>query len=159
MNATTDACAFTCPCPAPCPCASSTPVVDGDRSKRVGANTGFCKWFNNAKSFGFITLQSDEPESDGIDVFVHRTSIKPLTCRYKTLKEGEYVNFDIVSDEKGRPKALNVTGIKGGPLMCDVERSRSTYRNRQMMLEPQFVPEYSAQLMRPSFVRNMAEFV
>ena len=57
------------------------------------------KWFNNAKGFGFIG------RDDGPDVFVHYTAIQ--TDGYKSLKEGDEVEFDIVQGEKG-PQADQV---------------------------------------------------
>ena len=61
--------------------------------------SGKVKWFDNKKGFGFIAQEA------GQDVFVHHTSI--LGSGFKTLQEGEVVQFDIVNSEKG-PKALNV---------------------------------------------------
>ena len=61
--------------------------------------SGKVKWFDNSRGFGFIAQET------GQDVFVHHTSI--LGNGYKTLKEGEKVNFDLVQSDKG-PKALNV---------------------------------------------------
>ena len=64
--------------------------------------TGTVKWFSNQKGYGFIT-----PES-GDDVFVHHAEIQGEG--YKTLEEGQEVEFDIVEGEKG-PKASNVTKV------------------------------------------------
>jgi len=61
--------------------------------------SGKVKWFDNKKGFGFIAQES------GQDVFVHHTSI--LGSGFKTLNEGEVVNFEVVSSDKG-PKAQNV---------------------------------------------------
>lgn len=61
--------------------------------------SGKVKWFDNKKGFGFIEQES------GRDVFVHHTSIAGQG--FKTLNEGEIVNFEIVESEKG-PKAQNV---------------------------------------------------
>ncbi|MCX8038379.1 MAG: cold shock domain-containing protein [Candidatus Sumerlaeia bacterium] len=61
---------------------------------------GTVKWFNNAKGFGFITRE------DGGDVFVHHTGIKGEG--YKSLNEGQKVQFDITQGPKG-PQASNVT--------------------------------------------------
>ena len=54
---------------------------------------GKVKWFNNAKGYGFIGRE------DGPDVFVHYSSIQ--LDGYKTLKEGDDVEFDIVQGQKG----------------------------------------------------------
>lgn len=61
---------------------------------------GLVKWFNNTKGFGFIG------RDDGPDVFVHYTGI--VADGYKTLKEGDTVEFEIVQGPKG-PQAANVT--------------------------------------------------
>lgn len=83
----------------------------------VGEITGQCKWFNDKLGYGFVTVQSGEDK--GKDIFVHHSGIKPLNSIYKTLKKGEYINFNIVAGEHG-PQAVHVTGIGGGTLMCDV---------------------------------------
>lgn len=56
--------------------------------------TGIVKWFNNAKGFGFI-----QHEPTGEDVFVHFSSIEGED--FKTLKEGEKVEYEIEKGEKG----------------------------------------------------------
>jgi CspA family cold shock protein len=61
---------------------------------------GKVKWFNNQKGYGFIT-----PEN-GKDVFVHHTAIK--SDGYRTLEEGQEVEFDIQQGPKGE-QAVNVT--------------------------------------------------
>ncbi len=67
---------------------------------------GKVKWFNDAKGFGFIT------EDSGQDVFVHHSEIK--TDGYRTLEEGEPVEFEVIAGEKG-PRARNVTRVSGQP--------------------------------------------
>lgn len=61
---------------------------------------GTVKWFNDTKGFGFIQQESGE------DVFVHYTAISG--DGFKTLKEGEEVEFEITQGPKG-PQASNVT--------------------------------------------------
>ncbi len=62
--------------------------------------TGKVKWFNDAKGFGFIEQES------GQDVFVHHTAI--VGEGFKSLDEGQQVQFDIIDGPKG-PQASNVT--------------------------------------------------
>jgi len=64
---------------------------------------GKVKWFNEAKGYGFIQ------QDNGPDVFVHFSAIK--TEGFKTLAEGQRVQFEIVEDEKGL-KAANVIKIQ-----------------------------------------------
>ncbi len=64
-------------------------------------STGTVKWFNETKGFGFIT-----PEDNSKDCFVHHSAIQG--DGFKTLNEGERVEFDIVEGAKG-PAAENVT--------------------------------------------------
>jgi CspA family cold shock protein len=66
----------------------------------VSRMKGTVKWFNNAKGFGFIGRE------DGPDVFVHYSAV--IADGYKTLQEGDLVEFDIVQGQKG-PQADKVT--------------------------------------------------
>ncbi len=61
---------------------------------------GTVKWFNNAKGYGFIG------RADGPDVFVHYSAI--TSEGYKSLQEGDQVEFEITDGQKG-PQAANVT--------------------------------------------------
>jgi CspA family cold shock protein len=60
---------------------------------------GTVKWFNESKGFGFIARE------DGDDIFVHHTSISGTG--FKTLSEGQTVEFDVEKTPKG-PRAVNV---------------------------------------------------
>ena len=64
--------------------------------------TGKVKWFNAEKGFGFIERE------DGDDVFVHFSAIQAEG--FKTLEEGQEVEFEIVEGERG-PQAANVVAL------------------------------------------------
>ncbi|MDQ0416638.1 CspA family cold shock protein [Croceifilum oryzae] len=64
---------------------------------------GSVKWFNESKGFGFIT-----PEDGSKDVFVHFSAI--ASSGFKTLAEGQKVEFEIQDGQKG-PSAVNVVAI------------------------------------------------
>ena len=63
--------------------------------------TGKVKWFKAEKGYGFITV-----EGQSKDIFVHFSAIN--ADGYKTLEEGQTVEFDVVEGDRG-PQAANVT--------------------------------------------------
>ena len=65
-------------------------------------NKGTVKWFNNQKGYGFISDES------GNDVFVHYSRLNMEG--FKSLEEGQAVEFEVVNGEKG-PQAVNVTKL------------------------------------------------
>jgi CspA family cold shock protein len=83
--------------------ASNQKVRTGEAHMRT---KGTVKWFNNDKGFGFIT-----PEDGSKDLFVHHSAIQG--GGFKSLDEGESVEFDVVQGQKG-PAAENVTRLGGG---------------------------------------------
>ena len=84
--------------------------------------TGRVKWFNNKSGFGFIT--QCEGEQNEKDIFVHWSSIKVENSQYKYLVQGEYVDFNLMKPERGDHEyhAIEVSGVKGGKLMCETRR-------------------------------------
>ena len=88
--------------------------------------TGTVKWFNNKAGYGFITVC--DGEYSGKDIFVHFSSIRVSNSQYKYLVQGEYVDFTLVKSENGAHEyqAINVSGVKGGPIMCETRRTLST---------------------------------
>ena len=81
---------------------------------------GKVKWFNNKAGYGFITV-SETGDYNGKDIFTHFTAVKVTNSQYKYLVQGEYVEFDLVKPDSGSHeyKAMSVTGISGGELMCE----------------------------------------
>jgi CspA family cold shock protein len=79
------------------------PANQSKESTQLAQFKGTVKWFNNAKGYGFLGREG------GADVFVHYSSI--LVDGYKSLKEGDEVEFDIIQGAKG-PQADQVTRLK-----------------------------------------------
>ncbi|MFB6240014.1 MAG: cold-shock protein [Gemmatimonadota bacterium] len=71
----------------------------------MSSSTGTVKWFSNEKGYGFIERE------DGEDVFVHHSAIQG--SGFKSLDEGETVEFEVIQGDKG-PKAQNVVRQGGG---------------------------------------------
>ena len=66
-------------------------------------NTGTVKWFNEQKGYGFV-----QPDNGSTDVFVHISAVERAGLR--TLKEGQKVSFEIVTDKRtGKSSAGNLT--------------------------------------------------
>mmetsp|Transcript_13474 Transcript_13474/g.26758 ORF Transcript_13474/g.26758 Transcript_13474/m.26758 type:complete len:128 (+) Transcript_13474:24-407(+) len=82
-------------------------------------STGTVKWFNTQKGFGFIVPDSGTP-----DVFVHQTAI--VADGFRSLADGEKVEFKTVEDDSGRVKAVDVTGPDGGKV---IGAQRQEYRD------------------------------
>lgn len=72
---------------------------------------GTVKWFNDAKGFGFI-----EPEQGGADVFAHFSAIQ--MNGFRTLRQGERVNFELVDGPKGQlaQNIKPVEAVRGAPV-------------------------------------------
>jgi CspA family cold shock protein len=71
--------------------------------KEVNMSKGTVKWFNDAKGFGFIT-----PEDGGKDLFAHHSEIQ--MDGYKSLKEGQAVEFETTQGQKG-PAAARIRAV------------------------------------------------
>lgn len=86
---------------------------------------GQVKWFNNKAGYGFITVS--DGEQAGKDIFIHFSSIAASDSQYKYLVQGEYVEFvlDKSTTDSHEFQATQVSGIKGGKLMCETRRIAS----------------------------------
>jgi len=88
--------------------------------------TGQVKWFNNRTGYGFITLIDGEHK--GKDIFTHFSAIQVSDSQYKFLVQGEYVELGLSKPDSGTHEfqATNVTGIKGGKIMCEMRTQTRT---------------------------------
>jgi len=82
--------------------ASRAPRAQAPTGPSEGRTSGVVKWFNDAKGFGFVATDAGE------DVFVHFSAI--TSDGFRSLAEGERVEFDVVSGPKGK-QAANVTKV------------------------------------------------
>ena len=88
---------------------TTVPATVSTSSERV---LGLVKWFQGG--FGFVT-NFDTKE----DVFVHHSSVTTTVDCWKMLYPGEYVYFSVGTMEDGKSQAVNVTGVREGPLRCE----------------------------------------
>jgi cold shock protein len=92
--------------------------------------TGTVKWFNAEKGYGFIS------QADGADVFVHHTAIQ--MNGYRTLEEGQFVEFDVTEGQKGL-QAANVRaaggGAPAGAAMPHAEHQREEHQREDANVE------------------------
>ena len=115
------------------------PLEMGEYGKYVGN----CKWFNNKIGYGFITVMNEDHK--GKDIFVHHSGINPKNSNFKILSKGEYISLNIVDGQNGL-QAVDVTGVLGGPLMCDnviVHRPRNSYSSNPF--QQQSLPQRESQ--------------
>jgi len=103
---------------------------------------GRVKWFNNKSGFGFITV-CDGHHKDK-DIFAHFSSLRGESSQYKYLVQGEYLEFTLSKSESEQHEfvAVDISGIKGGLLMCD------THRVNQPTLQRPTVSKESLQVRR-----------
>lgn len=103
-----------------------------DDNVEHGEIIGNCKWFSKKLGYGFITCYTGSQR--GTNIFVHHSGIRPLNSNFRTLRKGEYVHFNIVDGHNGM-QATDVTGVCGGPLMCDNIETRKQMRSRSDNVE------------------------
>jgi len=119
--------------------------ITTSNSEVEGQLLGRVKWFNNKSGYGFITI-TDGPQS-GVDVFVHHSAIDVENQQYKYLVQGEYVEFNLIKteSEKHERQASNVSGIRGGKLMCETRHEVKQSRNEHKAEAPVGVPRQRIQ--------------
>ena len=83
--------------------------------------TGVVKWFNNKSGFGFITVCQESHPLHSKDIFCYYKSLRIVNLQFRYLVQGEYVDFTLVKAavEPHEYQAVDVTGVQGGPLMCE----------------------------------------
>jgi cold shock CspA family protein len=96
---------------------------------------GRVKWFNAKQGYGFIT-----DSKTSADVFVHHTGLVAPENVYKTLREGEYVEYSTKVDEKQKTVAIDVTGICRGPLGCEAMAKRFAERKTRQVAKRESQP-------------------
>jgi len=124
---------------------NSTSSVSSTSPESSERYTGRVKWFNNKAGYGFVTIT--DGSKSGTDVFVHHSSIKVDSEQYKYLVQGEYIEFNLSETKTSEHEfqAGEVSGIKGGKLMCETRRdsrtARSSYRSsNEQSSEPVKMP-------------------
>lgn len=96
----------------------STPIS----SERL---TGRVKWFNNKAGYGFITVCDGEFSNK--DIFAHYSAIRNEDKQYCFLIQGEYVEFVLTKSDSDKHEylAIDISGIKSGPILCETRRLAS----------------------------------
>uniref|UniRef100_A0A4W4FWT7 Protein lin-28 homolog A n=2 Tax=Electrophorus electricus TaxID=8005 RepID=A0A4W4FWT7_ELEEL len=91
--------------------------------------TGVCKWFNVRMGFGFLSMTNREgtPLESSVDVFVHQSKLH--MDGFRSLKEGEPVEFTFKKSSKGL-ESLRVTGPGGAPCVGSEKRPKGTQKRR-----------------------------
>ena len=91
------------------------------------------RWFNR-KGYGFINVMNSDSEHVGNDIFVHLSGINVKNAGYKSLYPGEYVSFDLDTNNEGKSVCVNVTGVMGGSLLVEHPEFRFKYfqKNREI---------------------------
>ena len=84
------------------------------------------RWFNR-KGYGFINVMNSDSEHVGNDIFVHLSGINVKNDGYKCLYPGEYVSFDLDTNNEGKSVCVNVTGVMGGSLLVEHPEFRFKY--------------------------------
>ena len=109
-------------------------------------------WFDQKKGFGFVKVNHPDSDFHDKDIFVHFSCIHTESTNYKRLFPGEYVSMDIKHqpDVKGKEYlCMNLTGVNGGPLNCDLERNMKTNKVRNESNQDEFTEVEPRRRSRP----------
>lgn len=87
--------------------------------------TGCVKWFDSRKGYGFVTCMDRDTEYSDKDIFIHYSSIS-VDGHYKKVFPGEYISFNVDTNEDKQNVTKNVRGVMDGPLL--VENESYNYR-------------------------------
>lgn len=119
---------------------------------------GCVKWFNKKSGFGFITMM--EGTHVGKDIFVHHSGVTVGKDQYKYLVQGEYVQVDVVAGAhtgNHEYQSSNVTGVKGGKLMCETRsemRPPSGRKEQEVAAAPEPAAEETVVKRKPRAPRK-----
>jgi cold shock CspA family protein len=128
--------------------------TDTQSSRLVGQ----VKWFNNKAGYGFVTVS--DGENSGKDIFVHYSAIRVTNSQYKYLFQGEYVEFTLVTSttDAHEFQASDVSGIKGGALMCELRRTNRVFDENRPRRAPRADKADSGAAPRPAADKADGEF-
>ena len=118
---------------------------------------GRVKWFNTKTGYGFITVT--DGDKSGSDIFVHHSAVIVSSEQYKYLVQGEYVEFTISHTEGGTHEyqAGDVSGIKGGKLMCETRKEFRDTRTSYNADEDDVMEQAPRSVRPPQERRNQPE--
>ncbi|CAL8396901.1 protein lin-28 homolog A [Gadus morhua] len=96
---------------------------------QVSHGSGACKWFNVRMGFGFLSMTTRDgtPLDEPVDVFVHQSKLHMEG--FRSLKEGEAVEFSFKKSSKGL-ESLQVSGPNGGPCLGSDRRPKGAQKRR-----------------------------
>ena len=100
----------------------------------MSRHTGQVKWFSRDRGLGFIReINKDSENTNDNDIFVHYTGLRTSSDDiYKTLYDGEYIEYLENTMDDGRKIAADVTGIYENELMCEnVFKKKQSNKNRR----------------------------
>lgn len=117
--------------------------------------TGKVKWFNNKAGYGFITMNYGDLANK--DIFVHFSSINVADSQYRYLVQGEYIEFTLVNahTSKHEHQATNISGIKGGELMCETQKRTRIERPVRPAAATGTAPASSTSNYKPKSARRV----